>query len=675
MLAPKKNFIDITLIKPLTKPPQEVNYLFFDYETFPPRVNGDTHNVYMASFVSDREKIIWYTKPEGKRIHPEQMGIECKFIATSDPIRSHIDHMLKNYKDYRAFAHNAANFDSLILASRLKGEDLRKGANPIIMSDSEIKCIYLNNGVQIKDSMKLCPASLKKLAKSFNLSYKKAEFDIASITPENYRMNFRQIAKYCLIDSIVGYEFLGKYKETLSLFTDKVNPLDCMTITSIAYKIFRAEFYNDHRLHHLKHNIYGFCSRAYYGGRVEYYPHHVKGEIRYNDVNALYASQMLQPMPVGKGEFINKGKIVTHPHPNLYVENWTKERAEYNKFFGFIEAHVKIGDCIYAPLPYREKLTSTLNFPTGEFRGVWFSEELKMAVKIGGCEVLTIYRACLFDKAYNLFGDYVKTINSMKEKASEVLAENGEVLKEKDEALYKVAKDLNNYLYGKMGQKPNLPKSILLQPKQALPKDLGVHHFTLGLADGCALAYFVNNEETSYVKVQENYPVQVASAVTAYGRMLLFETIQKIGAENALYMDTDSLITTTKLPEEMLDSKKMGYFKEEEKTPFTELVVVAPKMYNLEHPDPKKSRYVGKGIKQNARRQQITVIKEQILSGKPLKDILTDRFLEERNFVKNLGLLGIQKKDVWKQFGMLRGSKRVLIEGTLHTRPPRIEKS
>lgn len=59
------------------------------------------------------------------------------------------------------------------------------------------------------------------------------------------------------------------------------------------------------------------------------------------------------------------------------------EGMDLDSMFGFIEAYVECPKTINKPfLPYRNK-ENTLIFPTGEFVGVYFSEELKYARDIG----------------------------------------------------------------------------------------------------------------------------------------------------------------------------------------------------------------------------------------------------------------------------------------------------
>ena len=103
--------------------------------------------------------------------------------------------------------------------------------------------------------------------------------------------------------------------------------------------------------------------------------------------------------------------------------------------FGFIEAYVVCPKTIKKPfLPYRDK-NKTLIYPTGEFIGVYYSEEFKYARGLG-YTVLPI-SGYLFERRESPFRHFVSS-----------LFENRlEARKEGNEALAYVYKILMNSLY------------------------------------------------------------------------------------------------------------------------------------------------------------------------------------------------------------------------------------
>lgn len=57
------------------------------------------------------------------------------------------------------------------------------------------------------------------------------------------------------------------------------------------------------------------------------------------------------------------------------------EGTDIDSLYGFFEAHIVFPKTIKTFLPYRDK--HSLVFPTGEFVGVYYSEELKYAKSLG----------------------------------------------------------------------------------------------------------------------------------------------------------------------------------------------------------------------------------------------------------------------------------------------------
>lgn len=74
--------------------------------------------------------------------------------------------------------------------------------------------------------------------------------------------------------------------------------------------------------------------------------------------------------------------------------------------------------------------------------------------------------------------------------------------------------------------------------------------------------------------------VQVAAAITAYARIKLIKDMDEVG-ETPAYFDTDSLVTTRPLPEQLLEtkSKELGKYKLENRARLA--IFLAPKTYLL----------------------------------------------------------------------------------------------
>lgn len=100
------------------------------------------------------------------------------------------------------------------------------------------------------------------------------------------------------------------------------------------------------------------------------------------------------PLPIGNGTW----------HGNL-------SEHKLEDLFGFIEAFVSCPPSIRNPLlPYRDQDSDVLLFPTGQFRGVYYSEELKYAEKIG--YTIIPLRGYLYEKGYGMFETFFKDLFS-----------------------------------------------------------------------------------------------------------------------------------------------------------------------------------------------------------------------------------------------------------------------
>lgn len=140
---------------------------------------------------------------------------------------------------------------------------------------------------------------------------------------------------------------------------------------------------------------------AYYGGSTVCYKfkfdinEYLGKTLNYIDVNSLYPFAMLNQMPL---HYIN-----------------TVDGMRLEDCFGYVEAYVTTPENIKIPLLIYKSPNGEMIHPTGVFRGIWFSEELK-AVKAHGYKIEVI-KAHNFSKAY-LFNDYVNFFYDLKKNAT-----------------------------------------------------------------------------------------------------------------------------------------------------------------------------------------------------------------------------------------------------------------
>lgn len=240
--------------------------------------------------------------------------------------------------------------------------------------------------LRLRDSYCLLPSSLDSLAKTLcpqlgckgKISHKKVKVwnlnDLRDQLLEYMKQDIRLLGGVMLkAQDLYWTEY-------------KVDIENILTLPSLSLSIFRMKYYDEKSwpIHIPNRNEDTFIRRGFYGGHTDtYIPY--GANLDYYDVNSLYPFLMKSyPMPGG----------VPVWHGNL-------EGQELSNLFGFMEAYVVCPSQIKRPfLPYRDH-HNTLLFPTGQFVGVYYSEEFLYARDLG----YKIYplRGYLFEKKKSPF--------------------------------------------------------------------------------------------------------------------------------------------------------------------------------------------------------------------------------------------------------------------------------
>jgi len=280
---------------------------------------------------------------------------------------------------YTIYAHNGGSFDHLFWLRWLRLHDDEYGFEviPVQSSIQIIKVWKLPENAEdpIKDrwtfldSMKLFPAGLEKLCKTFGLPGKvNQDLDVDEDDP-SWSIYLKQ-------DCIALADGLTKIHD---LVEDKLGGEVGMTAPSTSMKLFRRRFLGRKgsvkRIPRFAHwpdcqgeakekcpgCAHEWIRLGYYGGRTELFQTY--GEhLQYFDINSSYVAAMRELMPVGD-------RMVTTEL------DWSMTDTHG----GFVECTVRIPpECEYPPLPHRAKKTGKLLFPTGRFSGVWSTKELAL---------------------------------------------------------------------------------------------------------------------------------------------------------------------------------------------------------------------------------------------------------------------------------------------------------
>ncbi|KAJ8746889.1 hypothetical protein K2173_010161 (mitochondrion) [Erythroxylum novogranatense] len=401
---------------------------------------------------------------------------------------------------------------------------------------------------RIRDSLNLLPGSLKNLAKNLCPGLgTKGSIPYKDVTPSNVLSMKKMLLDYMKQDILLLGGVMQKAQEICwKLF--KID-IECkITQSSLALSIFRMKFYDASNwpIHIPNKNEDSFIRRGYYGGHTDVYKPYGEN-LYYYDVNSLYPFVMKEyPMPGGKPVW----------HANF-------EGMDLDSLFGFIEAYVVCPETIKKPfLPYRDK-NNTLIFPTGEFVGVYYSEELKFARSLG-YTVIPI-SGYLFEKKESPFREFVSS-----------LYENRLVAKQSgNEALAYVYKILMNSLYGRFGINPKSTITEICDEdryKSMFKKLI----FAEQLSENIYLIIYHTNtgKDTDYWEPPTNSAVQLAVAITASARMYMYPYTSR---EDCYYTDTDSVVLGQPLPKDVISSSVLGKFKLEDKIKMG--YFIAPKSY------------------------------------------------------------------------------------------------
>src|SRR6266536_1306222 len=461
--------------------------------------------------------------------------------------------LIENNEGKECYLHNFGGYDSILSLAALLNIPGYK-FKPLL-NQGQILSIKINdlNGkevLSIKDSIRILPASLAKLAKDWKVETQKDHFphyffldniestlnydglipSYESFEPKrtsledyndmlnefkNQPWSFLTVSRnYIMGDCKALYQILRKFFETLvSKFP--IDPLSVLSAPSTAFKIWRTtqlpKLNKDLlKLYDLSRTLDPKLRQAYCGGIVDVYRPHLIGNGYYYDVNSLYPTSMCRPLPVGMP------KLVTIT-PNSFEEGY---------FFGYVEATVKAppidthaGYLGLLPFKYQGRLIC----PGGTFTGFFFSEELRFALN-NGYNLLSITQAYEFQRGENTFYELIQQLNNMKIEAQS----------NNQPTIRNLAKLLMNSMYGRFGMHTdNLRHDILNQEQIAkLSKDFIIKE-VISFGKLSLVTYTLSQSNfdvgtqpntTLRQKLQGlpgNTNVAIAAAVTAYSRMII----------------------------------------------------------------------------------------------------------------------------------------------------------
>ena len=452
------------------------------------------------------------------------------------------------------YFHNFSRFDGILILKHLACHHKSYKLKPLMRNNMLYELSVYSGKKKLfrfVDSLNLLPGALSNLAMNLCPDLgQKGSIEYEKLNLSNITSMKKTLIDYLKQDILLLGGVMQKAQEIYwKLF--KVDIESKITISSLALYIYRLKYYDASNcpIYIPNKNEDSFIRRAYYGGHTDSYKPYGEN-LYYYDVNSLYPFVMMEfPMPGGEP-----------------VWNSNLNDKDLDSIFGFIEAYVVCPKTIKKPfLPYRDK-NNTLIFPTGEFVGVFYSEELKYAKSIG-YTVIPI-SGYLFEKMEK---------SPFREFVSSLYESRLEAKKEGNDAFAYVYKILMNSLYGRFGINPkSTTTDVVDEERQKELMRLNEFIFSYLLTDNTYVVSYHSNTGTDldYWNPPKNSAVQLAAAITASARIYMYPYISR---EDCYYTDTDSVVLGMPLPESVLSSSIIGKFKLEDR--IVKGFFLAPKAY------------------------------------------------------------------------------------------------
>lgn len=444
------------------------------------------------------------------------------------------------------YFHNMDKFDGIfilkLIALLLDTETIKVENINIIQRNNIIYEIKVGN-ICIRDSLHLLPGSLSNLSKTF-LGDSKKDIDI-KFTYESIINNIRQISEYCDHDAYLLFRILRKFKfRMIQLY--KIDPISVITISALSFRILRTHYikYETIKIENSSNDLnkHEFILQSYRGGfSAVFNPIEEKYKLTHIDINSSYPNSMTLHLPVGLGMWLHDKYI------RMFNQNLKLLNRDLLSLFGFFDVRINVKE-IRSISPLIMKHEGKLTDVTGEVRITIFSEELKFIMLNGG-EILEIYAGIIYDDAPVLRRFALELYNKR--------------ISSKDETEKIIYKLILNSAYGRFALKDSEEQTKVCtneQFEELINYRVTTNDINLGEKYKLFILHKTSHDEeinienkdpyfTKLVNSKINYNalrgIQIASAIAAYSRINLLQTIFNIEDKGykVYYADTDSIYT------------------------------------------------------------------------------------------------------------------------------------
>lgn len=382
------------------------------------------------------------------------------------------------------------------------------------------------NNVELRDSMNFIPCSLRELGETYCSNYHKLEYE-DYLKPYDYIPNMYDI-KYCKYDVMTLKEGLTNYlNELTKVLGENGAPKTAkkvhkkLTNAGIAYEAFKEITDIERLCERTTRDIYNLIKPAYSGGYVfakgGTYEADENTEILMLDENSMYPDKYANyPMPIGKHYSIDESQIFDN--------------------FAIISVSIRFDIKPNCPAIISQgfnKQGGTIYMKhSDDFINLVITNiDFKYILKFYYCEWLFNWGIAWRTKE-GVFKKYADIFMDIKASSKGVRRE--------------VAKKLLNMCYGKTAMSGvHEIKRYYISPDNSVSSEILEFE-----EDDSQLQYF-----------------QIGIAICSYAHGDLWDKMEKVGAENVLYTDTDSIKFLCKdrsvLNNLPIHDKKLGFWKVE----------------------------------------------------------------------------------------------------------------
>lgn len=531
------------------------NLIFFDTETSQNKLPNDT--------VSQTLKLGWalyYRRAYDRHLDKTEWIYFEKAVTFWDFVFAHRYAKEKTW----VIARNIV-FDFTVLQGwqYLKDNDYKLKFFYNAGTTSIISVYKKGHSIVFLDSMNWFTESIEKTGERLGLP--KLKIDFAKCTKE-------ELKAYCKRDVEIDY---NNFLLFIKFLQDGNIARLCYTRGSTAMSAFLLRHYNTKIYIHNNYAALKLERESYKGGRVEcFYLGEYTNETYYLlDVNSLY------PYVMACNDYPIKYVKIIH------AETVDKLADYLTKFSVCANVIIQTVNPIYCIRRGRAL------FPTGRFMATLCTPELKYALANG--HIKEVNTLVLYEQA-NIFKSYVESFYSMRQKFAQ--QHNPEYVE--------ICKKMLNSLYGKFGQKAENWEKIGEAPNEPNRIEVG---FVWGGKSFTKIQYLLGEVFVlkGYGEAFDSFPA-IAAHVTAYGRMYLWDIMQKAGKGNYFYCDTDSLIVNQAGYDNLVNlisPTELGYLKLVSKS--NRLILRGLKDYEF------ANKNVVKGIRKNAVKITETLYKQE----------------------------------------------------------------